>query len=452
MYSNHIQSQANPLAFTKNPVIPLPIILHNQKTNHGISTKSLITDPGVLTKKRRGFGNAILDYILSYRSKEVITLLNSTIAKAVGCDTRTVREWTTLFVKEGIMLKWQHVEYGANVYTLLIDKSASYNYWLQRLSPEDFELYRLHGTTTQKELKKEQSLLPTRSYIYINTRSYNQSNTTATGPAKKEVNAKEVYVSQKERALSAWFAHEQYRRVVRSIKMLGEEQRKFIERNQHNPDMKSILSSQDKLGNELFSPIMNKIADLLELTLSEKIKLIAFNDEMLSEVYTKGERIKNGLQGIKNDRVAWLYWELGELAKKANLRPDWHWYYLVAKILEIDTTAQSEPRPFGSAKPRSNPIAFGMQGPPVKSSVERQAEHAARQAEIKSKRTREIIESEMAIAAQEIIAMKALMDDPKRIMFGGPGYGESLILQQSSNLDRLKQELSQLNQKDTYDQ
>ena len=325
MYTNIAQSQH------LYPKLPVNLAISK------IPVDDYLKDPAKFIGRYRGHGARIAKLFMEYRHR-IFTLTNQYIAGIVGCDPRVVRRWTARFVKDGWLIK-QSKDYKANVYKIVIDSKSSYAMFMAK--QPDKAMFLCNHVISDKN----QSVLPNRDYIYINPSpilSY-----TAGARETIKLSARQVYTTQKKEAERSWFNHQLHVRVVRGIKMLLEEQQKYIALHKKQPAMKDILS-KGPVRDALISPSIVKLSGLLELTETEQIKLIAFPDDLIEEVYIEAEKVKNGSSPRARDRIGWLMAKLVEMAKNANLRPNWKWVFDVCEILGLDPRAKSEARPFGS--------------------------------------------------------------------------------------------------------
>jgi hypothetical protein len=325
MYTKSLQSQH------LYPKLPLDLAISR------IPVSDYLKDPAKFIDAYRGHGSRIANLFMDYRNRSTFTLTNHYIARIVGCDPRVVRRWTARFVEDGWLIK-RSKDYNANVYKIVIDSKSSYAMFMK--SNPDKAMFLCNQVISVNE----RSVLPNRDIIYINPSpilSY-----TAGARETIKLSAREVYTTQKKEAERSWFNHQLHVRVVRGIKMLQEEQQKYIALHKKQPAMKDILS-KGPVREALISPSIVKLAGLLELTELEQIKLIAFPDDLIEEVYIEAEKVKNGSSPRARDRIGWLMAKLGEMAKNANLKPNWKWVFDVCEILGLDPRAKSEARPFG---------------------------------------------------------------------------------------------------------
>jgi hypothetical protein len=90
----------------------------------------------------------IFKHLFKFVSAEFANPSNATIARAVGCSTRTVARATRMFHDDGIILKYHRDTYALNSYSfhpLLSDSNGSFSLWFDGLSEEQKDSYYKHG-------------------------------------------------------------------------------------------------------------------------------------------------------------------------------------------------------------------------------------------------------------------------------------------------------------------
>src|SRR6267142_4262005 len=116
----------------------------NQSTN---SQKSLIK---IDKLPKSGMGWEIFKEIYKKRNLDWICIKNETIAKKVGCSTRTVKRWTKKFVQWGFVVKLQHTRWSPNEYILKITSEDSPQLWGKSLDDHQIYMRRRYGKFVKK--------------------------------------------------------------------------------------------------------------------------------------------------------------------------------------------------------------------------------------------------------------------------------------------------------------
>jgi hypothetical protein len=387
-----------------------------------------LKDPIKFISKYGGYGTITAKLFMSFRNRPTFTITNAYGAAIVGCDIRTFQRWTSRFEKEGWLIK-QSKDYNANVYKIKISNKASYALFLA--DKPDKAMFLCNEVISVSD----RGVIPNRDVIYINP-SPIQSYTAGARETIK-ISARGVYTTLKKEAERSWFNNQLRFRVVRGIKMLQEEQQNYIILHKKNPAIKDILS-KGPVREALISPSIVKLSTLLELTESEQLKLIAFPDDLIEEVYIEAEKVKNGSSPRARDRMGWLMAKLGEMAKNANLKPNWRWVFDVCEILGVDPREKSDPRPFGVSRDKTSRVrVWDKTSQPVLSTTERKA--LAEQASQKPKMSRLQYEEHKREIEEEIGKAKELLLNSSRILYGGEGYGRCILAYQESRLSDLKE-------------
>jgi DNA-binding Lrp family transcriptional regulator len=290
----------------------------------------------------RGSGKDIITVLLALRGCKKIKISNETIAKQVGCSPRTVQRWTARFVLDGILTK-HHRDYNLTEYKFTITNQASFQYHLTVLKSHQLEGWRNEGIIPKDKggiyYQYNQTVTPNR-VIYIKETPLSVETAIdgdGWGKLPKKVRERRI-------------------RVEKGLKMLDEAQREFIGEHKKQPEMKDLLM-KEPLRSHLVTPDNIRISRLLKLTDQEQMKLIAYPDEMLSRAWIQVEKMMNngGPQQRIHDKAAWLFGTLNIVCAKANIKPDWKWYYDVCDIIGMDKLsifdepipieATSNPRP-----------------------------------------------------------------------------------------------------------
>jgi hypothetical protein len=110
----------------------------------GFSSKDLQTYIAELTPSQR----EIAHYFLKFRNACETKFINSTIAKKIGCNVRTVIRATNKFNEDGFIIKHQPEPYDINRYTFnekLRRGSDAFMYWLNDLPTKSQDTYISHG-------------------------------------------------------------------------------------------------------------------------------------------------------------------------------------------------------------------------------------------------------------------------------------------------------------------
>lgn len=85
--------------------------------NTDLANVSFNKNPLEVISSLGGFSGSLFLYYLSLReSADHITIRNSVVAIAVGCDERTVQRWTAKFHQMGILIKSERHGRTGNVY------------------------------------------------------------------------------------------------------------------------------------------------------------------------------------------------------------------------------------------------------------------------------------------------------------------------------------------------
>ncbi len=272
----------------------------------------------------RGVGKKIYDFLYARRNLSFLQLKNSTIATAVGCDERTVQRWTSRMMRDGLLFKGQAHPFAVNEFSLNLTKHEEYEHYLNSLSEPQLTEKMYHGTIGGKD--KSSTFLfetVTLSYSYINKYIYSTSR----------------YLDQyaRTREERSGFSPKQKERVVRGMSMLDQAQREWVSKHKTEPHMASVLMG-DHLKPSIFTQSIEKVSELLELSERERLKLIAFPDEVMDEVCEYVVRVMAGKVRMSkpiNDRVGWLLGLANNLCTRKQVKPEWHWYYDVCEILKI---------------------------------------------------------------------------------------------------------------------
>jgi hypothetical protein len=121
--------------------------------NTGFSPKDLQTYIATLTPSQQ----KIAHYLLQFRNRPSQKLINSTIAKKVGCSRITVIRTTNKLHKDGLITKHQPQPYDANIYTFdekLKRGPDAFTYWLNDLPTKSQDIYISHGIIIDHKNKK----------------------------------------------------------------------------------------------------------------------------------------------------------------------------------------------------------------------------------------------------------------------------------------------------------
>jgi hypothetical protein len=109
-----------------------------------------------LTSSEQG----VIRHLLEFRHLPEVKLINSSIAKAVGCSRITVIRATNKFHKDGVITKRQPQPYDANIYSFneKVKKGpGAFMYWLNNLPKESKDIYISHGIIIDHKNKKVSS-------------------------------------------------------------------------------------------------------------------------------------------------------------------------------------------------------------------------------------------------------------------------------------------------------
>jgi DNA-binding MarR family transcriptional regulator len=117
------------------------------------SSKDLQTYMSLLTPKTK----RVAEYILKFRNLQQVKLINSTIAREVGCTIRTVIRATNKFNEDGFITKQQPHPYDANNFSFhekTKKGSGAFSYWFNGLPPATQDTYISHGVIIDHKNKK----------------------------------------------------------------------------------------------------------------------------------------------------------------------------------------------------------------------------------------------------------------------------------------------------------
>lgn len=294
------------------------------------SNKSLLHSKIDAFDSLRGYGKDIFSYIYSFKNASFIKLTNKTIAQRVGCDVRTVKRWTKRFVQEGILTKHQQDYFTPNTFLLSKPENnkASFSLWFKMLSPDQQQIYMTHGKVYQKENSSSshyETVTPTKN-INLNIKFI----------YKPSVNAR-----AREDGLAFFKKRERLTRVMKGIAMLSAEQKKWILSHKDHPEVRKIIE-QPRIQALLFSGIIQTITKTFGFGQREQLKLIAFDDDILSYVLHEAEKAFTNKTPIRS-MFGWFISLCEKTAQKNGIKPDWGWYFEICKIVGIEPIHHDEP-------------------------------------------------------------------------------------------------------------
>jgi len=264
----------------------------------------------------RGFGKQVAVYLLSLRRIPNLTVTNKTIASHFNCSIRTVQRWTSQFVNDGWLIK-NHRDYELNHYSFNISKKQSYDIWLNLLPQPDIFMQNGAVVNSQGKIAHCETVIPIFNYIYINNTSRVPTMRARGGNGSFSKKRREV---------------------------VNEEAKKLLREHKGMVGIREIMESE-AMQSELFCDGANRLEILLELSRGEKLKLVAFEDEVVEGV----SRIVEGMSKREvsepveiKDRMAWL---IGLLQKHSKRKADWSWYFDVCMMIREKPMENEKGRP-----------------------------------------------------------------------------------------------------------
>lgn len=286
----------------------------------------------------------IAGLFLDYRYAKNIKLTNSFISSQINCSTKTVTRCTNKFHDDGFISKHQENPYAPNhfVFNGKAQRGKhAYNFWINSLSEENRELYITHGIRIDhnKKIIFRTENVPHNNNIYINYNYINKPIPSARVRTREEdgVPGFKTLESKKRRD-----------RYEQGVKMLTQEQKRWIVSRSSTPMVKDLLS-HPKIKPALITKPMETLKELLSLDDREQLKLIPFTDEALQYAIDYVEPIMSGKKSLKKavvDRMGWLMSMLTAYSKKNNIEPDWRWYFELCEIIGQEPLKKDEaPKP-----------------------------------------------------------------------------------------------------------
>lgn len=351
MYTNLFKNQEKLQKRLNHPNLPSHRKSYNKKTK---------ADKVV---KYRGVGRKIYDLLYSFRNLDFIELKNTTIADKVGCDERTVQRWTARMVLDGLLIKERYHIRGVNRYRLILTKQEAYTYHLNTMTPQALNELTEHGTIDGKDNSttfEYQTVVPIYSYINKYIYSTNRDPLTCARARKPVPNG-------------CGFSQNQKERVVKGLRMLKKEQRDWIRKNLNEPNMAKVLENPE-IKPHIITQDIQSIATLLDLSERERLKLIAFPDEVIKEVSEYVSRFMAGKVKTHKtiaDRMGWLLGLAQNICQRQDMKPEWEWYFDICKIMNIKALEYTEskrplevPKYQGFVKKSQAPSKFGQEPRP----------------------------------------------------------------------------------------
>ncbi len=310
-------NKLNQVLFRKN-LSPTTVASKDLQTDYTRCADSYIS---ALTKYQK----QIAEYVLPFRNKPRIILKNETIARAIGCSTKTVTRATNKFLKDGFITKHQQNKYAPNNYSIKNVK-PSFSHWFQSLSLSNQNLYDSHGIRidhNKKIIYSYRNVPQTKSSLIFSSLSSRNVLVSSRGAARRNVHAYSKNNQKKGRK-------------VNSV------QKQLILDNRHDPRVKDMLKNPE-IMEHIITPTIQKITTLLNLDEKEQFKLTAFTDETVYHVYEKayGAIAHNKAPHITN-RMKWLLAFATKYCEDNNLEPDWKWYYDLCEIVGIQPKTETK--------------------------------------------------------------------------------------------------------------
>jgi hypothetical protein len=300
-------------------------------------------------KKYRGFGQKIAQYILSLRTIKNLSVSNKRIATHFKCSIRTVQRWTAQFVFDGWLIK-RHRDYELNHYTVSISKAQSYALWLNSIpNPTAFIAHGIIPKENGNHFFQHETVIPSSNYIYIKTTP--------------------VVLSAHARGSSGLFSKKERNRSIclASKRLLvNEEAKKLLKEHKEMPGIRNVFESSS-VQSELFTESIRKLERILGLSVKERLKLVAYPDEVVDYVASIVEGMNGRSMQVEiKDVMGWL---MALLKKHCGKKvPDWGWYYDVCRILNEPPVDFKEGRSvvLGTGKKRWEPKAASDVNPEYK--------------------------------------------------------------------------------------
>lgn len=425
VYSNYLQKQEN---FQKSFNKP-----NGSDSRNNFTKKNQYE----YVSNYRGVGKKIYEFLYTFRNLPFIKLKNDTIARKVGCCTRTVQRWTRRLQSEDLVTINRTSQYDVNEYTMHITKRQAYAYHLNTLTQTQYDELNAHGTiggndisTTYKYESVVQSYSFINKYIYI-TNPYHLTR------ARDKMGS---FLEKKESS--------QKKRVVRGIKMLQEEQRTWISRNKGEPNLRKVLESEP-LKSQIFTKPLEDLAQLLGFNEREKLKLVAFPDETIVYAHNFAKSVISGKHIMRNpikDVVGWIMGIATNHCKEKKIEPCWKWYFDLCEILKIEAIRHDETgRPLN---PSYTPQSFRTNQAHDAPKIDRTSAEYVRATQHKASAIfNQTVEEEIAFLEEKISGHKVYLSDPKKyyplnLLKECIQVSENIIKSDEQRLKQLRKEAS----------
>lgn len=270
----------------------------------------------------------IADVFLKYRYAQHVKLTNEYIAQEARCSTKTVTRCTNKFHADGFITKHQENQYSPNHYTFndKVKKGKdAFSFWFNSLSEHNQDLYVTHGIRVDHKNKIIFSPrnVPQNNNIYI----YNNYLYIKPIPIAR---ARNGFVFKKTSKRELMKEH--------GVVTVKEFQKQWILTHKSDPRVKDLMNN-DKIKTALFTPIIQKLTELLSLDEREQLKLVAFPVDAHQYAFEYIEPIVTGKKQLKKpvtDKIGWLLSIMGKFCDKNNINPDWRWYFELCEIIGIE--------------------------------------------------------------------------------------------------------------------
>lgn len=252
----------------------------------------------------------IYQHLWRYRHYPSVKFKNETIAKRIGCTIRTVQKATAKLHKAGLITKKQQDIYSPNQYTFQCELFIPYKNLIL-----DKYLSRRTITITIPSLRAGMR-------VGNSIKFSNSSN-----EQKKE------------------------REVMTDV------QKKWVLEHKNDPRIKEILNGPNAKA-ALFTPPIERLASVLELTEREKLNLVPFNEETLDYVFNQVYPVIQGYTRISkpiDNKMAWMIGIAKVYCKNNDIKADWQWYFDLCGILGIESrNSDSKPLVVKDNGPRNS--------------------------------------------------------------------------------------------------